>query len=157
MSDKFPLESDAFSGAARLTAQQESEGRASNQAPLFALLNAAAQTAEASSALAADLDLSAATDAVVAEANRGLTTNTGAARTVTLPVFADAPEGWEHTFIALDGATNDLVVARAGADTINGVGGSITLTTSDHEWLKVFKVPGASGWFAIAGTTPTPA
>ena len=157
MSDKFPLESDAFSGGSRLTAAQESEGRASNQAPLFSLMNAAAQTAESVAVLSASVDYSAATAAVIAAANRGLTTNTGAARSVTLPDFDSAPAGWEHTFIALDAQTNEFSIVHAGSDTINGVAGDVVMTTSAHEWVKVFKVAGASGWHVIGGTAPTPA
>lgn len=154
MSNKFPLESDAFSGGSRLTAQQESEGR--DGAPLYDLLNQAASSAEASEALAANVDLSAATAAVVAAANRQVSTNSGAARTYTLPDFGDAPDGWEHTFIALDGASNTYSVDSAGADTINGVAGDLDLA-ADHEWAKVMKIPGTSGWTAIGGTLRTPA
>jgi len=157
MSDSFPLETDAFSGGSRLTAQQRSDGRASDQAPLYELMNLATQSAEASSALAADLDLEAATAAVVASANRELITNAGATRTVTLPDFATAPDGWEQTFISLDAAVNELIVAPDTGGTINGVAGSITLTTAAHEWAKVMKVPGAAGWMAIGGTLVTPA
>lgn len=152
MSNKFPLSPDTFSGGSRLTAQQDSEG-----VPLYDLLNQVAVSAESAAALTGAIDYSAATAAVVAAANRGLTTNAGANRTVTLPTFATAPDGWEHTFMALDGATQNLVVAAAGADTINGVAGDIDLTTANHEWVKVFKVEGATGWYAIGGTTVTPA
>ena len=157
MSNIFPLESDAFSGGARLTAGQRSEGNASDLAPLYEALNAAAQSAEASGAMTGAVDLSAATDAVIAAANREVTTNAGAARTYTLPAYATAPDGWEHTFISLDAATNDMVIAAAGTDTINGVAGDITLTTTNYEWVKVMKLSGASGWTAIGGTTVTPA
>lgn len=155
MSDKFPLSSDAFTGGGRLTAQQASEGR--DGAPLYDLLNQSAVSAEGVSAMSAAVDLSAATAAAVAAANRQLTTNAGSARTFTLPDFDDAPAGWEHTFISLDAASNELTIAAGGSDTINGVAGDIVLTTAAHEWVKVFKVDGASGWFAIGGTLVTPA
>lgn len=155
MSNKFPLSSDAFSGGSRLTAQQESEGP--DGAPLYDLLNQSVVSAEGASAMSAAVDLSAATAAVVAAANRQLTTNAGAARSFTLPTFDDAPAGWEHTFISLDAASNELTIAVDGSDTINGVNGDIVLTTAAHEWVKVFKVAGASGWYAIGGTLVTPA
>ena len=157
MSDQFPLESDAFTGAGRLTAQQRSEGRAQDKAPLFELLNTAALTSEDETVMSGAIDLSAATAAVIAAANRGLTTNIGAARTFTLPDFAAAPEGWEHTLISFDAAAFELTIAAAGSDTINAIAGDITLTTANHEWVKVFKVPGATGWHAIGGTAVTPA
>lgn len=157
MSDTFPLESDAFSGGARLTAAQRSQGRASDQAPGFELFNLATQSAEARVVLAAPLDLEAATAAVVADGNRELITNIGAARTVTLPDFATAPDGWEQTYIGLDAGTNELTIAVDTGGTINGVAGDITLTTASHEWVKVMKIPGAAGWIAIGGTTVTPA
>lgn len=149
MSDKFPLSLDAFSGGSRLTAAQSSEG--GDAAPLSELLNAATQSAEAVAALGASLDLSVATAAAVAAKNRQVTTNSGAARTFTLPVFATAPEGWEHTFIALDGVANTFSIDTPGAETINGVAGDLNLVT-DHGWAKVMKVPGAAGWIAIWAT-----
>lgn len=155
MSNKFPLASDAFTGAGRLTAAQSSEGR--DGAPLFELLNDAALSAEAAGAMAGNVDLSAASSAVIAAANRELSTNIGAARTFTLPDFAAAPDGWEHTLISFDAVTNELTIAAAGTDTINAIAGDITLTTANHEWVKVMKIAGASGWLAIGGTAVTPA
>lgn len=157
MSNAFPLESDAFSGGARLTAQQQSEGRASDQPPLYELMNLCAFGAEEVVAMSADIDLEAATVAAVASANRRLITNAGAARSFTLPDFASAPDGWEQTFISLDAGTNELTIAVDTGGTINGVAGDITLTSASHEWVKVMKTPGASGWFAIGGTLVTPA
>lgn len=149
MSDAFPLESDAFSGGARLTAQQQSEGRASDQPPLYELMNRAAQSAEASGAMTGAVDLSAAPAAVVAAANREVTTNAGAARAYTLPDFASAPDGWEHTFIDIDSnIANTLTVTHAGTDTINGTAGDVTLN-SEGEWCKVMKLSGATGWVMI--------
>jgi len=141
----LPIDPNYFEAARRITPIDESEGGA----PLASLLNAAAQDAEAYASLSASVDLSAATAAAVKAASRGVTVNAGAARTYTLPVFADAPDGWTHTFIDIDANTsNTLIVVAAGADTINGVAGDITLN-SNGEWCKVMKVPGATGWVAI--------
>lgn len=149
MSD-LPIPSEHFSGGARLTAADRSEG-----APLYSLLNAAAFSAESVVAMSGAVNLATATAEVVAAANRRIVTNAGAARTFTLPVFANAPAYWEQTFISLDAATNEMTIASA--DTINGVAtGTIVLTTAAHEWVKVIKVPGASGWLAIGGTLVTP-
>lgn len=149
MSD-LPIPSEHFSGGARLTPADRSEG-----APLYSLLNAAAFSAESVVAMSGAVDLSAADAATVAAANRRLVTNSGAARTFTLPVFADAPDHWEQTFISLDANANELTISSAA--TINGVAtGVIVLTTAAHEWVKVMKIPGASGWFAIGGTLVTP-
>lgn len=152
MSDKFPLSSDAFTGGGRLTAAQSSEGR--DGAPLFELVNAAAQGAEASAAMAGPVDLSAATAAVVAAANREVATNSGASRAFTLPDFAGAPDGWEHTFVQLSAHT--LTVTHAGADTINDIAGDVALDAIG-EWCKVMKLAGHTGWVMIgtsAGLTP---
>lgn len=148
MSDKFPLESDAFTGGGRLTAQQASEGR--DGAPLYSLLNVLGQSAESSEALAASLDLSAATAEQVADRNRSLVTNSGAPRTLTLPDFASAPDGWEITALAFDGNLNTFTVSRAGADTINGGDTTVALGAADA-WVKVVKIPGASEWTAFRG------
>lgn len=153
MSD-LPVDPDHFIGGQRVTPIDTSEGGA----PLASLVNAAAQSAEASEAMTGAIDLSAATAAVVKAASRKVTTNAGAARAYTLPDFASAPDGWEHTFISLDAATNEMTITHAGADTINGIAGDITLTTGlGHEWVKVFKAPGATGWHAIGGTLILPA
>jgi len=156
MSNKFPLSSDAFSGGSRLTAQQESEGP--DAAPLYDLLNQSAQAAEGATAIGVNIDFSAATAAVVAAANREVTTNAGAARTVTLPDFASAPDGWQHTFIDIDSnIANTLTVIHAGTDTINGTAGDVELN-SEGEWCKVMKVSGATGWIMIGtGTGLVPA
>lgn len=147
MTAKFPLDSDAFSGGSRLTAQQASEGR--DGSPLYELLNNAAQSAEASGAMTGAVDLSVATAAVVAAANREVTTNAGAARAYTLPDFATAPDGWEHTFIDIDSnIANTLTVTHAGTDTINGTAGDVVLN-SEGEWCKVMKLAGATGWVMI--------
>lgn len=152
MSDQFPLKSDAFTGGGRLTAAQRSEGR--DGAPLFELLNEVARGAAGASALSASVDLSAASADVVAAANRGVSTNTGAARSLTLPDFASAPDGWEHTAIAFD--ASGFTVVHAGTDTINGIAGDLALAAA-HQWAKVMKLPGATGWTAIGGTMVTPA
>lgn len=152
MSNKFPLASDAFTGGGRLTTAQSSEGR--DGAPLFELANAAAQSAEASAAMAGAVDLSAATAAVVAAANREVATNSGASRAFTLPDFADAPDGWEHTFVQLSAHT--LTVTHAGTDTINGIAGDVSLAAIG-DWCKVMKLSGATGWIMIGtdgGLTP---
>jgi hypothetical protein len=149
MSD-LPVLSQHFSGGARLTAADRSEG-----APLYSLLNAAAFSAESVVAMSGAVNLSTADAATVAAANRRIVTNSGAARTFTLPTFADAPDYWEQTFISLDAGTNELTISTAA--TINGVAtGVIVLTTASHEWVKVMKIPGASGWIAIGGTLVTP-
>jgi hypothetical protein len=155
MSNDFPLSSDAFSGGARLTAQQSSEGDAP---PLVDLLNGLAAGADGATALSGAVDYSAASAAVIAAANRQISTNAGAARTLTLPDFATAPDGWMHTMISYDAATQEYTIAAAGTDTINGIAGDIVLTTGlGHEWVQVMKVAGASGWFAIGGTLVLPA
>lgn len=155
MSDAFPVPADAFSGGTQLTDAQRSNTR--DRPPLFELINLVQLRAEVAVAMSGAVDLSAATAAAVADANRRLITNSGAARTFTLPTFDDAPDGWEQMFISLDAATNELTIAVAGTDTINGVNGDIVLTTAAHEWVHVFKVPGATGWFAVGGTLVTPA
>ena len=155
MSNDFPLSSDAFTGGGRLTAAQSSEGDA---APLVDLLNGLAAGADGATAMSGALDLSAATAAIVAAANRQISTNTGTARTLTLPDFATAPDGWTHTMISYDAATNEFTVAAGGTDTINGIAGDIVMTTGlGHEWVTVMKVAGATGWFAIGGTLVLPA
>jgi hypothetical protein len=152
MSDQFPLKPDAFSGGSRLTAAQRSEGP--DGAPLSELLNEAARGADDASALTGSVDLSAATAAVVASANRGVSTNAGAARSLTLPDYASAPDGWEHTAIAFD--ASGFTVIHAGTDTINGIAGDVALAAA-HQWVKVMKLSSASGWTAIGGTMVTPA
>ena len=155
MSDAFPVPSNAFTGGTQLTDAQRSS--TSGRPALFELVNLAQLSAESVVTMSGAIDLSAALPAVVAEANRRLITNTGAARTFTLPDFDGAPDGWEQMFISLDAATNELTIAVAGTDTINAVNGDVVLTTAAHEWVHVFKIPGATGWFATAGTLPTPA
>lgn len=154
MSD-YPIDPIHFAGARRITPKDRSEGGA----PLASLLNAAAQSAESETVKSGgSTDLSAADVDTVKAASRGVTTNLGTGTfTFTLPDFAAAPDGWEHTFIALDGAANNLVVVHAGTDTINGIAGDVDMTTANHEWTKIFKVPGATGWLGIGGTMVTPA
>lgn len=151
MSD-LPVASNYFVGGQRVSPIDSSEGGSN----LASLLNAAGQNSEAAAALTASVDLSGATAAEVKAASRKLSTNAGAARAYTLPVFASAPDGWEHTFISIDGAANTFTVTHAGTDTINGVAGNVALATN-HSWCKVFKVPGASGWYGVGGTMVTPA
>lgn len=146
MSD-FPINADHFVGGRRVTPVDTSEGGA----PLASLLNAAGQSAESETAMSGPVDLSAATADVVKAASRGLTTNSGASRAYTLPDFASAPDGWEHTFIQL--TLHTLTVTHAGTDTINGVVGDLALDAA-HEWCKVMKVPGASGWYAVSSSAP---
>lgn len=153
MSNQFPLKPNAFSGGSRLTSADRSEGP--DGAPLSELLNEASRTADDATALTGALDLSAATAAVIASANRGVSTNVGAARTLTLPDFATAPDGWEHTAISFDGVTNTFSVDHAGTDTINGIAGDVDLVTN-HAWIKVMKLPSATGWTAVGGTMVTP-
>lgn len=154
MSDNFPLDSKAFSGQKRLHAA--SADNSTGGAPLYSLLNSLAAGADAASALTGAVDLSAATAAVVASANREVSTNAGAARAYTLPDFDSAPDGWEHTFIAIDGGSNTFTVTHAGTDTINGIVGDVALA-ANHAWCKVSKISGASGWTGIGGTMVTPA
>jgi len=149
----FPLSNDYFTGGQRLTPAQSSEGGA----PLSQLLNAGAAAYETAVAIAIDIDLSTASADIVKAASRGVTTNSGAARTFTLPVYADAPDGWTHTMIDIDSnIANTLTVVHAGADTINGVAGDVTLN-AQGEWVTVTKVAGASGWVAIGGAGVIPA
>lgn len=138
----LPISADYFSGGRRLTAADNSEGGV----PLFGLINASGQAFE-SAAAGATLDYSALTAEQVKAASRGITKNTGGAITITLPDFGDAPDGWERTFLALDGGTNTLTVNRAGTDTING-GTSVALD-SNGGWCRVVKVPGDTEWTAL--------
>lgn len=149
MSD-LPLLSRHFSGGQNLTAEERGAGgQTPVDAPLFEAINAAGQTAEVAEAGATvDYSDTATFDAAAVKAlSRGITKNTGAAATITLPDFSEAPDGWERTFLALDGTTNNVTVQRAGADTING-GASVVLD-ADGAWVKVFKVPGDTEWTAL--------
>lgn len=148
----LPLDPTYFEGARRISPIDPSEGGA----PLASLLNSAGQSSEAVDALTGALDLSAATAAVVKAASRKTSTNIGAARAFTLPDFATAPDGWEHTFIALDGVSNTFTVTHAGSDTINGIAGDIPLV-ANHGWCKISKAPSATGWAGIGGVMVTPA
>ena len=149
----FPLSNDYFTGGQRLTPAQSSEGGA----PLSELMNAGAATYETATATAINIDLSTADAATVKAASRGVTTNTGAARTFTLPVYDDAPDGWTHTMVDIDpNIANTFTVIHAGADTINGIAGDVTLN-AQGEWVTVTKVTGASGWVAIGGAGVIPA
>lgn len=152
MSD-LPVKDTHFEGGQRVTPKDRSEGGA----PLHLLINALGQEAEGILAMSAAVDLSSDTEDELKAVNRRLVTNAGAARAFTLPDFDTAPDGWEQTFISLDALTNELSIVHAGTDTINGIAGDIVLTTADHEWVKVAKVPGATGWFATGGTLVTPA
>lgn len=149
----LPITSTHFEGGQRLTPIDTSEGGAA----LASLLNSVASYAESASALAGDLDLSAATAAAVKAANRGVTTNAGAARTLTLPDYAAAPDGWMHTMVDVDAnIAFSLTVVHAGTDTINGVAGDVTLN-AQGEWVTVLKLAGAAGWTAIGGAGVVPA
>lgn len=151
MSD-FPLDSNYFVGGQRITPIDDSEGGAA----LSSLLNASSMSVETELALTGNVDYSAATAAVIQAANRSISTNSGAGRSVTLPDFATAPEGWEHAFLAIDGGSNTLSVVHAGTDTINGVAGDISLN-ANQAWCRVIKLPDASGWLALGGTGFVPA
>lgn len=142
----LPVISEHFSGGARLTAADRSEG-----VPLYELLNSLGMTVESVTAMSANVTLAAATDAVIKAASRGLSTNTGTARTYTLPPFATAEVGWQRTFLALDGNTNAFTVARAGTDTINGA--TSYVLEHDQDSVVIMKVSGATDWVAV-GTTP---
>lgn len=153
MSD-LPVSETHFEGGQRVTPKDDSEGGA----PLHSLINALGQSlGEEVLAMSGAVDLSSLDEDELKAVNRRLVTNVGAARAFTLPDFATAPDGWEQTFISLDAATNELTIAAAGTDTINGIAGDIVLTTANHEWVKVAKLPGATGWFGIGGTLVTPA
>lgn len=156
----FPLKPDYFIGGQRVAPIDESEGGP----PLALLINEVAQTSSSTEVLTGDVDYSAVpappltTAGVVQAANRRTITNAGSARAVTLPDFDEAPNGWTQTYIALDAA--GLTVVAAGADTINGVNGTLTLALA-HDWATVTKVSGAPGWLATsaggAGSTLIPA
>jgi 5,10-methylene-tetrahydrofolate dehydrogenase/methenyl tetrahydrofolate cyclohydrolase len=149
----FPLSNDYFTGGQRLTPAQSSEGGA----PLSQLLNSGAATYETAVATAINIDLSTASADIVKGASRGVTTNSGAPRTFTLPDYASAPDGWTHTMVDIDSnIANTFIVIHAGTDTINGVAGDVTLN-AQGEWVTVTKVTGASGWVAIGGAGVVPA
>lgn len=149
MSDQFPLKSDAFSGGSRLTAQQRSEGP--DGAPLFELLNEAQLGVSGDLAAAigsAAVDLSALTPAQLAELNGGVTRLSTAAADVTLPTIANAPEGWSHTFIAVDGTANTQTISPSGADTMNGAA-SVDFSY-DHQAIKVYRPGSGTDWVVAA-------
>lgn len=151
MSDKFPLSSDAFSGGSRLTAQQSSEGR--DGAPLFELLNTAAAEMEGAPNVIASspVNWAALTAAQIADLNRGVSTNNGAAREIDLPAIADVPAGWTHTFIAL--SVHNFTIDPNGSETINGSATSRVLGTAAGEWMRITKLTSSSTeWIAIGGT-----
>jgi acetyl-CoA acetyltransferase len=137
----FPLTLETFEAGRRLTTRDESEGGP----PLVTLLNEAAQPASSTAVLAGNVDYSAASEAAVKAAGSAAVTNTGAARQVTLPDFASAPDGWTQTYIALD--ASGLTVAVAGADTINSVAGDVVLAAA-HDWCVILKAPGAATWLS---------
>lgn len=142
MSD-LPVDANHFSGGRRLSPTRESEGGAS----LSQIVNALGQSVESAAVISGAVDLSALDAPAVKAASRGLSSTNGAAATVTLPDFESAPEGWEHTFRAVDGSSNTLTVQAAGSDTIDGAG-SVALS-ADFASLKVMKVPGATEWITL--------
>jgi len=149
MSDQFPLKSDAFTGGGRLTAQQRSEG--GDAAPLFELLNEAALGVSGDLAVApgaAAVDLSALTTEQLAPLNGGVTRLSGAAADVTLPEIANAPEGWSHTFIAVDGTASTQTISPSGADTMNGAA-SVDFSY-DHQAIKVYRPGTGADWLVSA-------
>lgn len=149
MSDQFPLKSDAFTGGSRLTAQQRSEG--GDAAPLFELLNEAALgvSGDLSAAPGATaVDLSALTAEQLAPLNGGVTRVTGAAADITLPLIATAPEGWSHTFIAVDGTASTQTISPSGSDTVNA---ATSLDFSyDHQAIKVYRPATGTDWVVAA-------
>lgn len=145
----LPILETHFEGAQRITPKDGSEGGT----PLFELLNEVAAEVAAATAMTGALDLSAADADAVKAAGRGIYTNTGAARTFTLPTFADAPDGWSVTLLSFDGTTNTFTIARDGTDTINGAAADVLLD-ADGNWARVFKVAGQTGYLMIGGTNP---
>lgn len=149
MSNQFPLKPDAFSGGARLAAQQRSEG--ADGAPLYELLNEAAlgvsgDLAAAASAVA--VDLSVLTAAQLAALNGGVTRLSGVAADVTLPEISATPEGWCHTFIAVDGTASTQTISPSGSDTMNGAA-SVNFSY-DHQAIKVYRPGSGVDWVVAA-------
>jgi len=75
-------------------------------------------------------------------------TSTAAARTITLPLANAVPAGWQTTVKDESGGalTNNITIARAGADTIDGATSNVI--NLNYGSRTVYS-DGVSKWFII--------
>jgi hypothetical protein len=68
---------------------------------------------------------------------------------VNLPLLADAPDDWTHTFVVLDGTLNNVNINPAGGDTIMGTNPAVI--DADLSSLTVYKRADtdSTDWFAL--------
>ncbi len=87
--------------------------------------------------------------AVIADETQIFMLNTAAAdRTLTLPAASTVPQGWSITVQRRDpGAVNDLNIATAGGDTVNGAASPLISTVAQ----AVFVVTRVSATDWVAG------
>ena len=89
---------------------------------------------------------------VDAQADQGVLQVCAASLTATLPTAAAAGAGYVAGFL-LTGSGSTLTIAPSGADTINGAGGSQSLTAAYGCWW--LGCDGASHWYVVAAAGVT--